>query len=166
MFLADDRRTASAWLVVAGVQDDWDRFYDFLIRVGWISGKPATAVLGLLVQKSAPGFGHRILLGMDDSPTARYGWHVEGAACLCVARRQGVHHNPTPAPADGQWLYGHNWVALAWLARPACGSHADRRRSISREMLQNQFLAALPHPHRPQIPDTPRNPARPRHLIV
>jgi len=27
-----------------------------------------------------------------------------------------VHHNPTPGPADGKWLYGHNFVALAWLA--------------------------------------------------
>jgi hypothetical protein len=107
MFLADDRRTASAWFVAAGVQDDWDRFYDCLISVGRTSGKLATAVLGLVVRKFAPGLGDRILLGMDDSPTARYGRQVEGA---------GVHHNPTGGPADGEWLYGHNWVALAWLA--------------------------------------------------
>jgi hypothetical protein len=107
MLLADGRRTASAWFVAGGVQDDWDRFYDCLIRVGWISGKLAVAVLGLVVQKFAPGLCERILLGMDDSPTARYGRHVEGA---------GVHHNPTPGPADGEWLYGHNWVSLAWLA--------------------------------------------------
>jgi hypothetical protein len=108
MFLADDRRTASAWFVAAGVQDDWDRFYDCLNSVGRASGKLATAVLGLVVQKFAPRLGDRILLGMDDSPTARYGRHVEGA---------GVHHNPTPGPADGEWLYGHNWVALAWLVK-------------------------------------------------
>ena len=108
MFLAGGRRTASAWFAAAGVQDDWDRFYDCLISVGRTSAKLATAVLGLVVQKFAPGFGDRILLAMDDSPTSRYGKHVEGA---------GVHHNPTPGPADGEWLYGHNWVALAWLAR-------------------------------------------------
>ena len=107
MLLADDRRTASAWFVAAGVQDDWDRFYDCLTSVGRISGKLATAVLGLVVRKFVPAFGDRILLGMDDSPTARYGRHVEGA---------GIHHNPTPGPADEKWLYGHNWVALAWLA--------------------------------------------------
>lgn len=107
MLLADDRRTASAWFVAAGVQEDWDRFYDCLISVGRTSEKLATALLGLVVQKFAPKFGDRILLGMDDSPTSRYGRHVEGA---------GVHHNPTPGPADGEWLYGHNWVALAWLA--------------------------------------------------
>jgi len=122
MFLADDRRTASAWFVAAGVQDDWDRFYDCLISVGRTSGKLATALLGLVVEKFAPGLGDRILLGMDDSPTSRYGRHVEGA---------GVHHNPTPGPADGAWLYGHNWVALAWLAtHPMWGVIAMPLRSM------------------------------------
>ncbi len=122
MFLADDRRTASAWFAAAGVQDDWDRFYDCLISVGRTSAKLATAVLGLVVRKFAPQFGDRILLAMDDSPTSRYGKHVEGA---------GVHHNPTPGPADGEWLYGHNWVALAWLARhPAWGVIALPLRSM------------------------------------
>jgi len=107
MLLGDGRRTASVWFVAAGVQDDWDRFYDCLNSVGRTSAKLATAVLGLVVRKFAPGFGDRILLAMDDSPTSRYGKHVEGA---------GVHHNPTPGPADGEWLYGHNWVALGWLA--------------------------------------------------
>ncbi len=122
MFLADGRRTASAWFVAAGVQDDWDRFYDCLISLGRTSAKLATAVLGLVVRKFAPGFGDRILLAMDDSPTSRYGKHVEGA---------GIHHNPTPGPADGEWLYGHNWVALAWLARhPAWGVIALPLRSM------------------------------------
>jgi len=107
MFLADGRHTASAWFVAAGVRDDWDRFYACLISVGRTSGKLATAVLGLVVQKFVPGLVDHILLAMDDSPTSRYGRHVEGA---------GVHHNPTPGPADGEWLYGHNWVTLAWLA--------------------------------------------------
>jgi len=122
MMLADDRRTASAWFVAAGVQDDWDRFYDCLISVGRTSRQLATVVLGLVVQKFVPGLGDRILLGMDDSPTSRYGRHVEGA---------GVHHNPTPGPADGKWLYGHNWVALAWLAtHPAWGVIALPLRSM------------------------------------
>ena len=122
MFLADDRRTASAWFVAAGVQDDWDRFYDCLIRVGRTAENLATALLGLIVQKFAPKCGDRILLGIDDSPTSRYGRHVEGT---------GVHHNPTPGPADGDWLYGHNWVALAWLARhPAWGVIALPLRSL------------------------------------
>ena len=122
MLLAGDRRTASAWFVAGGVQDDWDRFYDCLISVGRTSGKLATAVLGLVVQKLAPAFGDRLLLAMDDSPTARYGRHVEGA---------GVHHDPTPGPAGGEWLFGHNWVSLAWLAKhPVWGVIALPLRSM------------------------------------
>jgi hypothetical protein len=122
MLLADGRRTASAWFVAAGVQDDWDRFYDCLISVGRTSGRLGAAVLGVLVQKFTSRLGDRILLAMDDSPTSRYGRHVEGA---------GVHHNPTPGPADGEWLYGHNWVALAWLVRhPAWGVIALPLRSL------------------------------------
>lgn len=107
MLLAGDRRTASAWFASAGVQDDWDRFYDCLVSVGRTSEKLATAILGLVVMKFAPKAGDRILLAIDDSPTTRYGKHVEGA---------GVHHHPTPGPADGEFLYGHNWVSLAWVA--------------------------------------------------
>lgn len=122
MLLADDPRTASAWFVAGGVREDWDRFYDCLISIGRTSGKLATAVLGLVVQKFAPGVLDRILLALDDSPTSRYGKHVEGA---------GVHHNPTPGPADGKWLYGHNWVCLAWLQRhPMWGVIALPLRSL------------------------------------
>jgi hypothetical protein len=122
MFLADGRRTASAWFVAAGVQDDWDRFYDCLISIGRTSEKLAVAVVGLVVRKLAPGLVERITLGIDDSPTSRYGKQVEGA---------GVHHHPTPGPADGEWLYGHNWVALAWLAKhPAWGVIALPLRSL------------------------------------
>jgi len=61
MLLADDRRTASAWFVAAGVQDDWDRFYDCLKSIGRTSGKLAAAVLGLVVQKFAPELCSRTL---------------------------------------------------------------------------------------------------------
>jgi hypothetical protein len=122
MLLADDRRTASAWFVAAGVQDDWDRFYDCLTSIGRTTEKLATAMLGLVVAKLAPALGDRILLGLDDSPTARYGRHVEGAS---------IHHNPTPGPAGEKWLYGHNWVALAWLAKhPVSGVIALPLRSL------------------------------------
>jgi hypothetical protein len=29
----------------------------------------------------------------------------------------GLHHNPSPGPAGKKFVYGHVWVALAWLAR-------------------------------------------------
>jgi hypothetical protein len=50
----------------------------------------------------------RLTLAGDDSPTRRFSAQVEGA---------GVHLDPTPGPADGEWLYGHNWVCLSVLAK-------------------------------------------------
>jgi hypothetical protein len=52
--------------------------------------------------------GDRLLFALDDTPTKRYGPHVEGA---------GVHHNPTPGPAEQQYLYGHVWVTVARVVR-------------------------------------------------
>ena len=81
--------------------------YDCLKSVGRNSLDIATSVLGIVVNKFLSQSTQRILLAMDDSPTRRYGQHVEGA---------GVHHHPTGGPADGEWLYGHNWVSLSFLA--------------------------------------------------
>jgi hypothetical protein len=50
-------------------------------------------------------------LAIDDTPSKRYGPKVEGA---------GVHHNPTPGPAGSTFVYGHNWVTLAWVVRHPC----------------------------------------------
>jgi hypothetical protein len=61
-----------------------------------------------IVKRFEPGEGGYWKIAVDDSPTQRFGRHVEGA---------NVHHNPTPGPADGPWLYGHNWVCLAMLLR-------------------------------------------------
>jgi hypothetical protein len=120
--LAGDRRTASSWFVAGGVQEDWDRFYDCLISIGQQSQRLATALLTMLVRRFDPGPEGRILLAADDSPTKRFGRQVEGA---------GVHHHPTPGPADGAWLYGHNWVTLAWLVNhPRWGVTALALRSL------------------------------------
>lgn len=108
MLLADDRRTASSWFVAAGVLDDWDRFYDALISLGRRSREVSEVVLRLVIEKLDPGPGGRITLAIDDTPEKRYGRQVEGA---------GVHHDPTPGPAGGEFCHGHNWVTLAWLAK-------------------------------------------------
>ncbi len=122
MILADDRRVAASWFAAAGVQDDWDRFYDCLISVGRKTQLLALPLLTAVVRKFAPGpLGHMIV-AVDDSPTRRYGRHVEGA---------GVHHNPTGGPADGEWMYGHNWVSLCFLAtHPLWGVIALPLRSL------------------------------------
>lgn len=107
MMLADDRRVAAAWFSAAGVQDDWDRFYDCLISIGRKTRLLALPLLVAVVRKFATGRDGHMIVAVDDSPTQRYGRHVEGA---------GVHHNPTQGPAEGEWIYGHNWVSLCVLA--------------------------------------------------
>ena len=108
MMLADDRRVAAAWFTVAGVQDDWDRFYDCLISVGKNTRSVVLPLVITVIHKFDPGPDGHLLLAADDTPTQRYGKHVEGT---------GVHHNPTRGPADGEWMYGHNWVSLCLLAK-------------------------------------------------
>jgi hypothetical protein len=55
----------------------------------------------------------RLTFALDDTPTPRYGPHVQGA---------GVHHNPAPGPAGSPFVYGHVWVVLGLLAaHPAWG---------------------------------------------
>jgi hypothetical protein len=106
---ARGRRTVTSWFRAAGVTDDFRPAYQTL----WAAGRRADALayrlLGcvlLPLLRLLPG--DRLLFGLDDSPTARYGPHVQGA---------GIHHNPTPGPAGEKFLYGHLWVTLAWLAR-------------------------------------------------
>ena len=69
--------------------------------------KPVATRLLLLLLRRLPS-GDRILLALDDTPTKRFGPMVQGA---------GIHHNPTPGPADAKFLYGHIWVTLAWVVR-------------------------------------------------
>jgi hypothetical protein len=63
-------------------------------------------LLRIAVRVIAPG--DRLLLALDDTPTKRYGPQVQGA---------GIHHNPTPGPAEQKFLYGHVWVTLSWVVR-------------------------------------------------
>jgi hypothetical protein len=109
--LAGDLRTAAAWFHAAGVNDDWDLFYHALISIGKTAASIATPLLKLIVAKFDPGPNGYWKIAIDDSPTQRYGRQVEGA---------NVHHHPTPGPADGEWLYGHNWVCLALLKNHSC----------------------------------------------
>jgi hypothetical protein len=108
VFLARGRRTASSWLRAAGVRDDWDRFYDAIASIGRRADSLAVALIRAIVLQLGIDLKGLIVVALDDSPTKRYGRHVEGA---------NIHHNPTPGPGDGDWLYGHNWVCLAWLVR-------------------------------------------------
>ena len=112
MLFAQGRRTVASWLRGGGLGDDFRRYYYFLGSLGRNAKYCAWLLLRQAVEIIQPGAC--ILLALDDTPTKRYGPKVEGA---------GIHHNPTPGPADQQFLYGHVWVTLAWVVRhPLWGS--------------------------------------------
>lgn len=109
ILFAQGRRTVASWLRAARVGKDFRAYYYFLGGIGRNTTLVASRLLDILIGKIP--CGERILLGVDDSPTKRYGRWVEGA---------GVHHNPTPGPSDQKFLYGHIWVTLAWIVRHPC----------------------------------------------
>ena len=107
---ARGRRTVTSWLRAAGIAEEFRPAYGLLWTVGRRACGMATRLLLFVLGPRARGQS-RLLFGLDDTPTKRYGPCVEGA---------GVHHNPTPGPAGQKFVYGHVWVTLAWLVRHSC----------------------------------------------
>jgi len=105
--LAGGRRTATAWFRAAGITDQFRRAYTLLGTLGRTK-VPACAALLFDDLRRTIDPGARWLLALDDTPTQRYDPCVEGA---------GIHHNPTPGPAQQHFLYGHIWVTTAWIVR-------------------------------------------------
>jgi len=108
VLFARGRRTVASWLRGAGLQADYKNYYYFLGSLGRKIRFVGSALLSNVLPVLPTG--ERILLAIDDTPTKRYGEWVEGA---------GIHHNPTPGPADQKFVYGHVWVTLAVVVRHA-----------------------------------------------
>jgi DDE superfamily endonuclease len=106
MLFARGRRTVASWLRGGGLGTDYRAYYYFLGSLGRKTSLIAALLLRRAITVIEPG--ERLLFALDDTPTQRYGPQVEGA---------GIHHNPTPGPADQKFLYGHVWVTLAWVVR-------------------------------------------------
>lgn len=106
ILFAQGRRTVTSWLRAAGVSTDYRDYYYFLAPLGRKTKCVASRLL-LLVLRVVP-LPDRLLVVIDDTPTKRYGPHVEGA---------DIHRNPTPGPADQKYLYGHIWVTLSLAVR-------------------------------------------------
>lgn len=107
LLFAGGRRVVATWIRTAGVSDDYQNYYAFLPSVGRLWRELGGRVLGLVFARVLRDES-RILLALDDSPTKRYGPHVQGA---------GIHHDPTPGPAGAAFCYGHVWVTLAVIVR-------------------------------------------------
>src|SRR3990172_1712586 len=100
VLFAGGRRVVASWIRAAGVSDDYQDYYFFLQSVGQRWREVGARLLVLVLQ--------RVLKAIDDSPTKRYGPHVQGA---------GIHHDPTPGPSGAAFCYGHVWVSLAVIVR-------------------------------------------------
>jgi hypothetical protein len=133
---ATGRRTVSRWLQAGDLSDDYQDYYAFLSSLGHKVQALATVLLRIAAEVVVPD--GRIVLALDDTPSQRYGPKVEGA---------GVHHNPTPGPAGSPFLYGHNWVTLAWVARHrrwgAIGLPLLARLYVRRQDIAAQCLTLL-----------------------
>jgi hypothetical protein len=103
---ARGRRTVTSWLRAVGIQDDFADYYYFLQPLGRKAKEMAARLLTVLMTRLE--CGDRLIFAVDDSPTKRYGPKVQGA---------GIHHNPTPGPADQKFLYGHVWVTFSLVLR-------------------------------------------------
>jgi hypothetical protein len=109
MLFAQGRRTVASWLRGGHLGNDYQRYYYFLGSLGRKIEWVAVRVLRLVACRLP--LGDSLLFAIDDTPTKRAGPWVEGA---------GIHHNPTPGPAQHKFLYGHVWVTLAWIVQHPC----------------------------------------------
>lgn len=110
--LARGRRTVTSWVRAAGLSDEYRPCYATVAAAGARTDRIAARLAHEVVKPLVAGAA-RLTFALDDTPTPRYGRRVQGA---------GVHHNPTPGPAGGPFVYGHVWVVLGLLAtHPAWG---------------------------------------------
>jgi len=136
--LAHGRRTLSRWIRAAGLSDQYRRCYATATAVGRRTERIATRLLLELIKPLVAG-APRVVLALDDTPTARYGRTVQGA---------GVHHNPTAGPASSPFVYGHLWVVLGLLvAHPLGGAVALPL--LARLYIRQEDLGAIPGKSRP-----------------
>ena len=136
--LARGRRTVTSWIHAAGLSDQFRPCYTAVAAAGK-KAETVAAYLVLWVIKPLLGEVGRLTLAIDDTPTQRYGPHVEGA---------GVHHNPTPGPAASPYVYGHVFVVLGLLAaHPAWGGIALPL--LSRLYVRKTDLPKIDPKHRP-----------------
>jgi hypothetical protein len=138
--LARGRRTVTSWIRAAGLSDQFRACYTAAAAAGK-KAETIAAYLVLTVVKPILGEAERLTLAIDDTPTPRYGPHVEGA---------GVHHNPTPGPAGAPYVYGHVFVVLGLLlTHKAWGTIALPL--LARMYIRKKDLPRIGPKHRPEF---------------
>ena len=136
--LARGRRTVTTWIRAAKLSGQYQRGDVAVAAAGKRADLIARRLLIEVVRPLLKG-AERLTLALDDTPTKRYGPHVQGA---------GVHHNPTPGPAGSTYVYGHVFVVLALLvAHPAWGVVALPL--LARLYVRKKDLPGIDPKHRP-----------------
>jgi len=139
VLFARGRRTVTAWFKAAGISDAYRHGYHTLAAAGRGADFLSTHLLPVVASLQP---ADRLSVALDDTPTPRWGPHVEGA---------GVHRNPTRGPAGEQYVYGHVWVTLAALvAHPTQGVRAlplrsdlyVRRKDVTAQLTRQGFTFA------------------------
>src|SRR3954468_20147161 len=136
--LARGRPTVTSWVPAARLSDQFRPCYTAVAAAGKRADRIARRLLTEVVEPLVAGAG-RLVLAVDDTPTERYGPHVQGA---------GIDHNPTPGPAGSPYVYGHVFVVLGLLvAHPAWGVIALPL--LARLYVRKKDLPTIDPKHRP-----------------
>jgi hypothetical protein len=138
--LARGRRTVTSGIRAAGLSDQFRPCYTAVAAAGKKAGTIAASLVLTVVKPFVSGV-ERLTLALDDTPTKRYGPHVQGA---------GVHHKPTPGPAGSPYVYGHVFVVLGLLAaHPTWGTVALPL--LARMYVRKKDLPKIHPKHRPEF---------------
>ena len=136
--LARGRRTVTTWIRAAKLSGKYQSHYIAVAAAGKRTDSIARRLLTEVVRPLLKG-ATRLTLALDDTPTKRYGPHVQGAR---------IHHNPTPGPAGSPYVYGHIFVVLALLvAHPAWGVVALPL--LARLYVRKKHVPSIDPKHRP-----------------
>ena len=136
--LARGRRAVTSWIRAAGLSSEYRPCYTTVAAAGKRADSIAARLLHGVVKPLVAGTA-RLTFALDDTPTERYGPHVQGA---------GVHHNPCPGPAGSPFVYGHVWVVLGLLAvHPLWGVVALPL--LARLYVREKNLSGIDLRHRP-----------------
>src|SRR3954453_7241747 len=136
--LARGRRTVTTWIRAAKLSSKYQSCYIAVAAAGKRADRIARRLLTEVVRPLLKG-ATRLTLALDDTPTKRYGPHVQGA---------GIHHNPSPGPAGSPYVYGHVFVVMALLvAHPAWGVIALPL--LARLYVRKKDLPGIDPKHRP-----------------
>jgi hypothetical protein len=138
--LARGRRTVTSWIRAAQLSDQFRPCYTAVAAAGKKADSIAARRVVEAIKPLVAG-AERLTVALDDTPTERYGPHVQGA---------GIHHNPAPGPAGSPYVYGHVFVVLGLLAaHPAWGVIALPL--LARMYVRRKDLSGIDPKHRPDF---------------